>query len=148
MNEVVTDVLRLTHSDLLTQNVNVITKLEKTLPRINGDLVQLQQVMLNLILNACEAMTVNASSDRALTLITEMNENNQVSFAIEDRGPAIEANLMDRIFEPFVTTKQQGLGLGLSISRSILSAHNGSLLARNNDGQGATFYVVLPSEKS
>ncbi len=148
LNEVVTDVLRLTHSDLLTQNVNVITKLEKTLPRINGDLVQLQQVMLNLILNACEAMTVNASSDRALTLITEMNENNQVSFAIEDRGPGIEANLMDRIFEPFVTTKQQGLGLGLSISRSILSAHNGSLLARNNDGQGATFYVVLPAEKS
>ncbi len=148
LNEVVTDVLRLTHSDLLTQNVNVTTKLEKTLPRITGDLVQLQQVLLNLILNACEAMTVNSSSDRALTLITEINENNQVSFAIEDSGPGIETDLMDRIFEPFVTTKQQGLGLGLSISRSILSAHNGSLLARNNEGQGATFYMVLPVEKS
>ncbi|MCI0611619.1 MASE1 domain-containing protein [bacterium] len=148
LNEVVSDVLRLTHSDLLTQNVNVTTKLEKALPMITGDFVQLQQVMLNLILNACEAMTVNPSSDRALTLITEMNENNQVSFAIEDSGPGIEADLMDRIFEPFVTTKQQGLGLGLSISRSILSAHNGSLLARNNDDQGATFYMVLPAEKS
>ncbi len=148
LNEVVTDVLRLTHSDLLTQNVNVTTKLQKTLPRITGDLVQLQQVMLNLILNACEAMTVNPSSDRALTLITEINENNQVSFAIEDSGPGIVVDLMDRIFEPFVTTKEQGLGLGLSISRTILSAHNGSLLVRNNDGQGATFYIVLPAEKS
>jgi two-component system sensor kinase FixL len=148
LNEVVTDVLRLTHSDLLTQNVNVTTKLEKTLPRITGDLVQLQQVMLNLILNACEAMTVNPSSDRALTLITKINENNQVCFAIEDSGPGIVSHLMDRIFEPFVTTKEQGLGLGLSISRTILSAHNGSLLAQNNDGQGATFYMVLPAEKS
>jgi two-component system sensor kinase FixL len=148
LNEIVTDVLRLTHSDLLTRNVNVNTKLEKTLPRINGDLVQLQQVMLNLIMNACEAMTTNSTSDRALTVSTELNENNQVSFAIEDTGPGIHPELIDRIFEPFVTTKQQGLGLGLSISRSILSAHNGSLLARNNDGQGATFYMVLPAEKS
>jgi two-component system, LuxR family, sensor kinase FixL len=104
--------------------------------------------MLNLIMNACEAMTTNSTSDRALTVSTELNENNQVSFAIEDTGPGIHPELIDRIFEPFVTTKQQGLGLGLSISRSILSAHNGSLLARNNDGQGATFYMVLPAEKS
>lgn len=148
LNEIVKDVLRLIHSDLLTQNVNVTTRLEKTLPKINGDFVQIQQVMLNLILNACEAMTLNSASDRALTVSTEVNENNQVSFAIEDTGPGIDPNLLDRIFEPFVTTKQQGLGLGLSISRSILSAHNGSLLARNNVNQGATFYMVLPVEKS
>lgn len=148
LNEVVNDVLRLTHSDLLTQNVNVTTRLEKTLPKINGDLVQLQQVMLNLILNACEAMTLNSASDRALTVRTELNNNNQVRLAIEDTGPGIDPNLLDRIFEPFVTTKQQGLGLGLSISRSILSAHNGSLLARNNINQGATFLMVLPVEKS
>lgn len=148
LNEIVNDVLRLTHSDLLTQNVNVTTRLEKSLPRINGDFVQLQQVMLNLILNACEAMTVNPASDRALNVSTEVNENNQVKFAIEDTGPGIDPNLMDRIFEPFVTTKEQGLGLGLSICRSILSAHNGSLLARNNVDQGATFYMVLPVEKS
>jgi two-component system sensor kinase FixL len=148
LNEIVKDVLRLIHSDLLTQNVNVTTKLEKALPKVNGDLVQIQQVMLNLILNACEAMTANSTSDRALTVSTEINENDQVSFAIEDRGPGIDPNLMERIFEPFVTTKQQGLGLGLSISRSILSAHNGSLLAKNNVSQGATFYMVLPVEKS
>jgi signal transduction histidine kinase len=148
LNEIVNDVLRLTHSDLLTQNVNVTTRLEKTLPKINGDLVQLQQVMLNLILNACEAMTVNSVSDRTLTVSTKINENNQVSFAIEDTGPGIDPNLMDRIFEPFVTTKQQGLGLGLSICRSILSAHNGSLFAKNNVDQGATFYMVLPVEES
>jgi two-component system, LuxR family, sensor kinase FixL len=148
LNEIVNDVLRLTHSDLLTQNVNVTAKLDKTLPKINGDQVQLQQVMLNLILNACEAMTVNSISERALTVSTEINDNDQVSFAIEDTGPGIDPNLMDRIFEPFVTTKHQGLGLGLSICRSILSAHNGSLLARNNINQGATFYMVLPVEKT
>jgi two-component system, LuxR family, sensor kinase FixL len=148
LNEIVNDVLRLTHSDLLTQNVNVTTRLEKTLPKINGDLVQLQQVMLNLILNACEAMTLNSASDRALTVRTEVNANNQVRLAIEDTGPGIDPNLMDKIFEPFVTTKQQGLGLGLSICQSILSAHNGSLLARNNLNQGATFYMVLPVEKA
>jgi C4-dicarboxylate-specific signal transduction histidine kinase len=147
LNEIVNDVLRLTHSDLLTQNVNVTTRLEKSLPRINGDFVQLQQVMLNLILNACEAMTVNSISDRALTVSTEVNENNQVKFAIEDTGPGVDPHLMDRIFEPFVTTKEQGLGLGLSICQSILSAHNGSLLVRNNVDQGATFYMVLPVEK-
>jgi signal transduction histidine kinase/integral membrane sensor domain MASE1 len=148
LNEIVHDVLRLTHSDLLTQNVNVTTRLDKSLPNINGDFVQLQQVMLNLILNACEAMTVNSASDRALTVTTELNENNQVKFAIEDTGPGIDPNLLDRIFEPFVTTKDQGLGLGLSICQSILSAHNGSLLARNNVDQGATFYMVLPVDKS
>jgi two-component system, LuxR family, sensor kinase FixL len=147
LNEIVSDVLRLTNSDLLTRNVNVNTRLEKKLPRITGDLVQLQQVMLNLILNACEAMTSNSKSDRSLTVSTELNENNQVSIAIEDSGPGIDPELMDRIFEPFVTTKQQGLGLGLSISRSILSAHNGSLLAKNNLHHGATFYMVLPAEK-
>jgi two-component system, LuxR family, sensor kinase FixL len=148
LNEIVNDVLRLTHSDLLTQNVNVTTRLEKSLPKINGDLVQLQQVMLNLILNACEAMTVNSVSDRALTVSTEVNENNQVRFSIEDSGPGIDPTLLDRIFEPFVTTKEQGLGLGLSICQSILSAHNGSLLAANNVDQGATFSMVLPAEKS
>jgi two-component system, LuxR family, sensor kinase FixL len=148
LNEIVDDVLRLTHSDLLTQNVNVTTRLEKTLPKISGDLVQLQQVMLNLILNACEAMNVNSASDRALTVKTELNENNQVRLSIEDTGPGIDPNLMGRIFEPFVTTKDQGLGLGLSICQSILSAHNGSLLATNNIAQGATFYMVLPVEKS
>ena len=97
-----------------------------------GDRVQLQQVLLNLIMNACEAMSDTDSRDRSLAVSTARDGDSNLRLTVADRGPGISSDLGDRIFEPFVTTKAQGLGLGLSICRSIVAAHGGQLWVANN----------------
>jgi two-component system sensor kinase FixL len=107
--------------------------------------VQLQQVLLNLILNACQAMTLTAVSERSLQLRLRSDTRSHVLFSIRDSGPGIAPALIDRLFEPFVTSKPEGLGLGLSISRTIVAAHGGRLWAENNADRGATLYCRLTS---
>jgi PAS domain S-box-containing protein len=145
LNEVTTEVLDLARSELIDRHVMVSTRLAACLPSILGDRVQLQQVMLNLLLNACEAMGARPSAERTLTVSTALDGDGLLLAAIADRGCGIPPDAADRLFEPFFTTKQHGLGLGLSICRSIIAAHGGRLWADNNADGGATFTLALPA---
>src|SRR4029453_19327221 len=144
LNDLANDVLELAHSELVERNVAVVTRLTPGLPDIRGDRVQLQQVLLNLIMNACEAMSDNGSVDRSLEVSTGSDGSGCLRLTVSDHGPGIPGELIDHIFEPFMTTKAQGLGLGLSICHSIVAAHDGRLWGVNNSDSGATFFVSLP----
>jgi signal transduction histidine kinase len=143
VNEILLDMLRLINSDLLNRGVAVAQELQAGLPAVHGDRVQLQQVLLNLIVNACDAMD-GISKDRVVTIRTGRRPDGLVEVSIMDVGPGIPDEDLDRIFEPFMTTKREGIGLGLPICRSIVRAHGGSLEAANNDGAGAALRMVLP----
>lgn len=143
INEIVSEVLDLAHSDLIQRGVTVETDLCGGVYPISADRVQLQQVMLNLIVNACDAMVDNQPIDRVLTLCSASDENT-VRISVTDRGSGIADHAIDSVFEPFVTTKQHGLGLGLPICRSIVNSHGGRIWAENNPDRGATFHVILP----
>jgi C4-dicarboxylate-specific signal transduction histidine kinase len=142
-NEIVSEVLELTHSDLIQREVRVTTRLSASLPTVPGDRVQLQQVVLNLIVNGCDAMADNPPSERMLVISTS-DEGNAVRVSISDRGTGIAGDSVDAVFEPFVTSKEHGLGLGLAICRSIVNAHGGRMWAVNNPDRGATFHLLLP----
>lgn len=142
--ELVGETLVLANTELITRHVDATSKVEPSLPPLWGDKVQLQQVLLNFILNGCEAMSGKPASDRHLVVIAGANGTGDVHFAIRDSGTGIPPELIDRLFEPFVTTKPDGLGLGLSISRTIVAAHGGRLWAENNPEGGATMHVLLP----
>ena len=143
MNEVVLDVLKLARSDLLNHSVMVDTELAPQVPPVLGDRVQLQQVLLNLVLNACDAMAGNADRDRSLVVRSE-GENGMAHVSVIDCGQGIPADGLDRVFEPFFTTKAHGMGLGLAVCRTIVTAHGGTLAAKNNADRGATFHMRLP----
>ncbi len=140
LNEVVADVLVLVHSDLIERRVSLETNLWPALPPVLGDRVQAQQVLLNLILNASDAMAHNDPQDRVVTITTTVRDRRPV-LSISDRGAGIPEEIMDRMFEPFFTSKEHGMGLGLAICRSIMRAHGGRLWATNNPGPGATLWV-------
>jgi len=143
LNEVTREVLDLTHSDLLLRRMPITTALSPGIPPVLGDRIQLQQVILNLVFNACDAMSTVEPAERELTLTT-VADNGFVEIAIADRGAGIPDGQLDSVFEPFVTHRPQGLGLGLAISRSIVLAHRGRIQAENNVGGGATFRCFLP----
>src|SRR6185436_3777787 len=119
-------------------------QLTSEIPMVHGDRVQLQQVFLNLILNACDAMLENEPAERKLVVAASPDGTGGAQISVTDHGSGIPEAILDKLFEPFVTTKLHGLGLGLSISRSIVSAHGGRLWAANNPERGASFFVVLP----
>jgi PAS domain S-box-containing protein len=148
LNELTGEVLGFAHSDLLNRHVQVTTRLSADLPKVRGDNIQLQQVLLNLIVNACEAMTANQPHDRSLVIETAVIDHDTVSISVLDNGSGIRVDVVDQLFEPFVTTKQQGLGLGLTICRSIAGAHGGHLWAGNNADRGSAFRLVLPRDGS
>jgi two-component system sensor kinase FixL len=108
--------------------------------------VQLQQVLLNLLLNACDAMAADTSGQKLVTITTAQTETGDVELSVADQGTGIAPQEMDRVFEPFVTSKPHGLGLGLAICRSIVTAHGGKLWANNNAEGGATFHLTLDGE--
>jgi PAS domain S-box-containing protein len=143
VNDVARDVMDLADGELMSRRVTVKTTLAPGMPLVQGDRVQLQQVVLNLVLNACDAMTNTDAPDRQLALSTSTNDG-FVELVVSDRGTGIPEGQLERVFEPFVTFRQQGLGLGLAISRSIVTAHGGSIRAENNADGGATFRCLLP----
>ncbi len=143
VNEVAREVLKLMRNDLINQNVTVNTDLARNLPAIRGDRVQLQQVVLNLLLNACEAMTDSDSSERQLLIASKL-ENGAVRMSVTDRGGGIPEEKLEQVFERFFTTKKEGMGLGLSICRSIINEHEGKIWATKNADCGATFHFSLP----
>jgi len=142
-NAVVSEVLALVRTDLRHRGVVVTTRLCEPAPLVRGDRVQLQQVLLNLVMNACDAMSDTPPGERRLVIATA--KHGEARIEVSDRGSGIAPDALARVFEPFVTTKRDGLGLGLAICRSILTAHGGSLSAANNPERGATFVVTLPS---
>jgi len=146
INEVVLEVLRVLRHDLSSREVAARTELAADLPTVNGDPVQLQQVLLNLIMNGCDAMD-GASVDRRLTLRTALTANGEIQVSVADRGKGIPPADLERIFGPFVSTKTEGMGLGLSISRTIVTAHRGQLWAANNADCGASFHFTVPAER-
>jgi signal transduction histidine kinase len=125
--------------------VSLQTRLAATLPPIWGDRIQLQQVMLNLLMNASEAMSTVSDRRRELLVTTDRGEATEVVIAVRDSGPGLDPRSLDRLFDAFYTTKPGGLGMGLAISRSIVEAHGGRLWATANDGPGATFQFTLPT---
>jgi PAS domain S-box-containing protein len=143
VNEVTNEVLRLANNQLTAHSVTVTAHLAPDLPAVRGDRVGLQQVLLNLIVNACDAMKLNEPARRHLTVTTALDGEGAVEVAIADCGGGIPADAVERVFEPFFTTKEHGLGLGLAICRSIVAAHGGRLWAINNADHGATFCFAL-----
>ena len=144
INDVVEESLRLMRSDLLNREVWVDTDLAAALPAVNGDRNQLQQVLLNLMMNGFDAMDA-VPTDRRLRITTQGTAQGGVEFSVADRGSGIPPADLERIFEPFVTAKAQGMGLGLAICRSIVEAHGGRLWATNNADIGATLHCELPA---
>jgi signal transduction histidine kinase len=142
-NDVVRDVIELAYGELNSRRVAVQSDLSSGLPLVLGDRIQLQQVVLNLLLNGCDAMSGTPAGDRQLTFSTTTDDG-VVEIAVSDRGSGIPDDQLERVFEPFVTFRENGLGLGLAISRSIVTAHGGSIRAENNVDGGATFRCSLP----
>jgi C4-dicarboxylate-specific signal transduction histidine kinase len=143
VNEVALEVIDLAYGELTSRRVTVKSSLSAAMPFVLGDRIQLQQVVLNLVLNACDAMKATHAMQRYLALSTTV-ENGFVQIEISDHGSGIPDGQLERVFEPFVTFREEGLGLGLAISRSILTAHGGSIKAENNANGGATFRCLLP----
>jgi signal transduction histidine kinase len=119
-------------------------RLTDDLPRIEGDRVQLQQVMINLIMNAIQAMDNVAEGARKLHICTEHNGSDEVLVAVRDSGQGVSQEKLPRLFEPFYTTKSSGMGMGLSISRSIIEDHGGRLWASETETNGALFQFTIP----
>jgi PAS domain S-box-containing protein len=147
VSEVVEDVLKIMRSDLVNHRVTVAVAPSPDLPAVSGDRVQLQQVLLNLVLNGCDAMRRTAPGERRLYVRTERNGDGSVHVLVADRGCGIPGEKLGGVFEPFFTTKPHGLGLGLAVCRSIIRAHGGEIWATNNvpDAAGATFHFSLPA---
>jgi PAS domain S-box-containing protein len=145
INDAILEVVALTHGEAMKNGVSVRTQLAEGLPPIEGDQVQLQQVILNLIVNAIEAMSGANGAPREMLLSTEKTEPNAVQVAVRDSGPGLAPVALERLFDAFYTTKSSGLGLGLSICRSIIEAHGGRLWATANSPRGAIFQFTVPA---
>jgi PAS domain S-box-containing protein len=144
INDAILEAVALTRTEAADNNVSVRTQLAEGLPHVQGDRVQLQQVLINLIINAIEAMRDVGEEEREL-LISTRHEPDGVSVEVQDSGPGFAPADLDRVFEAFYTTKSDGLGLGLSICRSIIEAHNGRLWASPNVPRGAIFRFTAPA---
>ncbi len=142
--EFVNEVVDLTKSEMVRNSVRLRVKFADDLPRVPGDRIQLQQVMLNLIVNAVEAMLTIEDRQRALLIATDIFDHTGVRVAVSDNGLGVDPQTADHLFYAFSTTKPDGMGMGLAISRSIIEAHGGRLWTEPNDEFGATFQFTLP----
>jgi two-component system, LuxR family, sensor kinase FixL len=145
IRDLVGDVLALARGTLRERNVQVNTRIAEGIPLVKGDRVELQQVLLNLVLNACESMTANPARDRRVEIVVDFDDDDSaVLVSVLDCGRGIDVEQLERVFEPFFSTKAGGLGLGLAISHSIIEAHGGRLWATNRSDRGAAFHFTLP----
>jgi two-component system sensor kinase FixL len=148
LNRIIPEVVRLLHSDMLIRKVQIALELDPSLCMTNGDSVQLQQVLLNLVLNAFDAMKDVPEDRRTVTVRTLQPEAGLIRVEVSDCGTGISPERFAKLFEPFLSSKREGLGLGLSISHSIIQAHKGRLWAVNNPDRGATFRFTLPVQEA
>jgi signal transduction histidine kinase len=144
LNKVTSDVLRLVDFEAHRRRVNIEKQFADALPFVRGDVIHLQQVLLNLILNGLEALSESSESNRRLTVRTAYDGEGNVEVAVQNSGPGIRPDRQPRLFDSFFTTKTHGMGLGLSIVRSIVEVHGGQIRAENNPGGGACFRFTLP----
>jgi signal transduction histidine kinase len=145
LNDVVNEVVALVQHEVLHHRVSLRLRPASGLPPLLGDRVQLQQVLINLVMNGIQAMADIGDDPRELLIESRVDKAGHVVVAVQDSGPGIDLANADRLFEPFFTTKPNGMGMGLSICRSIIEAHGGQLWASSNAGHGATFQFSLPS---
>jgi two-component system, LuxR family, sensor kinase FixL len=148
LNDVVADVIDIARADIIGRGVSLSVHCDRGLAPIAGDRVQLQQVLLNLVLNACDAMDSVPETARRLTIVTSEGPEHRARVTVCDSGPGVAGHQLSQVFEPFVTSKPQGLGLGLAVCRSIVTAHEGTLWAENNPDGGASFCFELPCPSS
>ena len=146
LNEITREVTALSASDLQRNRVTLRLELAEDLPPVIGDRVQLQQVILNLLRNASDAMVGVDDRQRGLFIKTQREEKDHVRLSVRDTGTGIRPQDLTRLFEPFYTTKSDGMGIGLSVSRSIVERHHGRLWVETNDGPGATFSLSVPCD--
>jgi PAS domain S-box-containing protein len=144
LNETTDEVIELAQSAIVRNGVSIQRRFAEGVLAVNGDRIQLQQVVMNLVLNAVEAMSSVESGGRELVISTGQNRTDGVIVAVQDSGPGIDAKNIERVFEAFYTTKSSGTGMGLSICRSIIDAHGGRLWAEANEPRGAVFQFTLP----
>ena len=144
INHEIAEVLALAEQELRSHDIVLRTDLDRTLPRVVGDRVQLQQVLLNLIVNAIEAMSTVHDRPRELTIVSRQDEADSVLVDVRDSGTGLDPQRAEQVFEAFYTTKAEGIGIGLPISRSIVEAHGGRLWAGPNEPHGAVFRFSLP----
>ncbi|SOE62207.1 two-component system, LuxR family, sensor kinase FixL [Burkholderia sp. D7] len=142
---VIRDVALLVHSDAIVRGIRMRVVVTAELPPVRGDKVQLQQVVLNLLLNAFDALEARPALDREVDIAVTLEAGDTIRVAVRDSGSGLAGNTFDKMFLPFFTSKRDGLGLGLSISRSIVEMHGGRIWAQNNEDHGATFYFTLPT---
>jgi two-component system sensor kinase FixL len=145
VNKTVVDVLNLIEADAHAEGIRVALRLGMGLPAVHANAVQLQQVVLNLTRNAVDAMRDSTGKDRGIEVVTEHADKGSVRISVVDHGPGVPRQLGDNIFHPFVTTKREGMGVGLAISRTIVQSYGGSLAYRDNPAGGAIFVVELPA---
>jgi signal transduction histidine kinase len=147
VNETIKEVIALARTDLDEAGVLVRQSLIADLPPVRADRVQLQQVLLNLILNAADSMSSTTEGPRELLISTEPNQTGGILVAVHDSGPGIDEGHLERVFDAFYTTKSSGVGMGLAICRSIVEAHGGRLWAEANKPRGAIFRFILPDAR-
>jgi signal transduction histidine kinase len=145
LNDLIGEVLLLVNDALTQRKVTTHVQLAHSVPPVLGDRVQLQQVMLNLVMNGIEAMNDVTDRPRNLVVSSRVLDNGQVSIIVTDSGVGVDPAVAEKLFDPFFTTKAGGMGIGLSISRSIVESHGGHLWASTNEGPGATFHVAFPA---
>jgi signal transduction histidine kinase len=143
---VIREVIALTQAELQRNEVRLQTRIEDGLSLIPGDRVQLQQVIINLVVNAIEAMSEVGDRRRELTIIAGKGDSNELSVEVQDTGPGLDQANLNQLFHSLYTTKPEGMGMGLAISRSIVEAHGGRLSAAPNEPHGAVFRFTLPVE--
>jgi PAS domain S-box-containing protein len=146
INEIIMEVITLARGEIERNHVSLHTQLSSDVPLILGDRIQLEQVILNLIINAVEAMGGTNDGPRELLIGSQKSESKGVTVSVEDSGPGLNPESLGHLFTAFYTTKPQGMGMGLAISRSIIEAHGGRLWATANDERGATFQFTLPTD--
>ena len=145
LNDVIIGVIRLTRSDALVHDCTIVSELHPMLPKVEANVVQLQQVFLNLILNAFEASQDVPKAQRQIIIRTERVGDATVLASVSDFGPGLPAEAPERVFDQFYSTKKEGMGIGLCIAESIASAHGGALFTQNAKGGGAQFFFQLPA---
>jgi two-component system, LuxR family, sensor kinase FixL len=148
INGVIDEVLALTETELRMHSVVVFTQLAPKLAPVSGDRVQLQQVILNLVLNAIDAMASVSDRPRVLRIGSQLRTGGEVLISVRDSGPGLDPETTEKIFSPFFTTKEKGIGMGLSICRSIVEAHGGRLWTEPGTPHGAIFQFTMPPEAS
>jgi C4-dicarboxylate-specific signal transduction histidine kinase len=147
LNELIKSTIALLNSELIARHVLVETDLASGLPTARGDSVQLQQVLLNLMMNAMDAMSSTPKSLRRITISTRAAQARTLVATVRDTGPGIGANGQDQLFKPFYTSKDHGLGLGLAVCSTIVQAHDGELTLANHDDGGAVAMLSLPAQQ-